>query len=194
MQATINKFWENTPKEVRLFIAKALVIFIVWQIVYLVFLVPSRLVDAPLSAFTGNATAWSINKILNKESVYSKEVEVIERKYNKTQKVKRAYVFENENKILGIADGCNGLSLFVLFLGFIFIYPSNLKLKIVYGISGILLLIVVNILRCAGLGILEIKHPEYTDFAHHYLFNLIAYSVVFSLWIVFSKVATKQKI
>ena len=62
------------PKPVKTFASKALVLLIVWQVVYLGFLAPSRVIDKPLSMFTGNATAWCVKKLMPGHSIVVKEV------------------------------------------------------------------------------------------------------------------------
>ena len=62
------------PKPVKTFASKALVLLIVWQVVYLGFLAPTRIIDKPLSMFTGNATAWCVKKLMPGHSIVVKEV------------------------------------------------------------------------------------------------------------------------
>jgi hypothetical protein len=62
------------PKPVKTFASKALLLLIVWQVVYLGFLAPTRIIDKPLSMFTGNATAWCVKKLMPGHSIVVKEV------------------------------------------------------------------------------------------------------------------------
>ena len=104
------------PKPVKTFATKALVLLVVWQVVYLGFLAPTRIIDKPLSMFTGNTTAWCVKKLMPGHSIVVKEVlqrervEALEFDYLKTT------IFADGMKLIGIADGCNGLSLFILFI------------------------------------------------------------------------------
>jgi len=180
------------PKPVKTFASKALVLLIVWQVVYLGFLAPTRIIDKPLSMFTGNATAWCVKKLMPGHSIVVKEVlqrekvEALEFDYLKTT------IFADGMKLIGIADGCNGLSLFILFIGFLIAYPAPLWLKIRYGFLGLILIVLVNILRCTGLAMLAYFNPEFFFYAHHYLFKVMVYGIVFFLWVRFTQINQKN--
>ena len=179
------------PKPVKTFASKALLLLIVWQVVYLGFLAPTRIIDKPLSMFTGNATAWCVKKLMPGHSIVVKEVlqkervEALEFDYLKTT------IFADGMKLIGIADGCNGLSLFILFIGFLIAYPASLWLKIRYGFLGLILIILVNILRCTGLAMFAYFNPKVLFFAHHYLFKVMVYGIVFFLWVRFTQINQK---
>lgn len=184
---SIKKEIKNIPYPIRIFLIKAFLLFIIWQIVYTTILLPDRLIDKPLSAYTGKATAFVLNKIYGvnnvrtEELLYSEQIDGVAFSYLKT------VLFWGNKRLIGIADSCNGLSLYVLFLGFILIYPSKLKLKILFGIMGLIIIVATNIARSVGLVYLSLEHPSYLPFAHHYLYKIITYAVVFGLWVWFIK-------
>jgi exosortase/archaeosortase family protein len=141
--------------------------------------------------FTGNATAWCVKKLMPGHSIVVKEVlqrekvEALEFDYLKTT------IFADGMKLIGIADGCNGLSLFILFIGFLIAYPASLWLKIRYGFLGLILIVLVNILRCTGLAMFAYFNPKVLFFAHHYLFKVMVYGIVFFLWVRFTQINQK---
>jgi exosortase/archaeosortase family protein len=92
-----------------------------------------------------------------------------------------------EQPLISIADGCNGLNMYALFLGFVIAYPSGMVLKLAFGTLGLSALIGVNVARCVGLAVLQIYYPDFTVFAHHYIFNVLTYAAVFGLWYWFTK-------
>lgn len=90
-------------------------------------------------------------------------------------------------KLIGIADGCNGLNLYILFIGFIIAFPNTFLKKISFGVYGFIIVFGVNVLRCIGLGMVQIHYPYFMFYTHHYVFKIITYAVVFFLWSQFAK-------
>lgn len=84
---------------------------------------------------------------------------------------------------LWIGDPCNGIELFSLFTCFILAYPGKWKNKAWFIPAGILLIHFMNIVRITALCIIVLKSPEWLDFNHTYVFQVIMYLVMFMLWI-----------
>lgn len=177
------------PRMVKHFLIRAFILFIVWEGVYLGFLQKDRILDGPLTHFTAELTAKTLNIFYPNSNFYTNE---------NSQKIysdgwfnyEKSVVWKDQQRLIGIADSCNGLNLFMLFLGFILAYPSNIRLKLSFGLGGLIFIFGVNILRCVGLGMVQIHYPNFTIYAHHYIFNVLTYAVVFFLWIKFSKWAS----
>jgi len=87
---------------------------------------------------------------------------------------------------LWIGDNCNGIALFALFTGFIVAYPGNWKRKIVFIITGILLIQLLNVLRVVCLAILDTHSRTWTEFNHTYTFTVIIYGFIFWLWMLWA--------
>lgn len=85
-----------------------------------------------------------------------------------------------------MVEGCNAISVMILFLAFIFAFYKGWK-TFVYAIIGIVLLHLMNVLRIAGLNILIMEKPEYIKIGHDYFFPAIIYGTVVVLWIVWIK-------
>ena len=178
---------DQIPYAVRTFLLKGLLLFVAWKLIYLLFLLPSRVLDRPLTRFTAISAAKTLN-YFSHSSGYTTQDEIDEYDadgYHETQYVTSIF-YENE-KSLSVADVCNALELLILYLGFIICFPAGLKRKVSFGILGILLICLVNILRCAGLAWIFIYYPDYGDFSHHYVFTFIVYVCIFLLWFWFSK-------
>jgi len=188
---TISTSIQQIPAPIKTFLRRALVILIIWEIVYLFILMPNRVIDRPLSMFTGNATASFFGWIKGTDQAYCKGVTTTEYLEGFTLSYEKATIFLGPKRLIGIADGCNGLSLFVLFVGFIIAYPGKIYFKVIYSIIGIVLIVLLNISRCTGLALVHNAYPQLTEFAHHYLFNMITYAVVFYLWVQFVKINQK---
>lgn len=179
----------DMPKTVKLFLIRAFILFIVWEGIYLGLLQKDRKLDGPLTDLTAELTAKTLDIFYTNSNFYTLQ-DTNSAYSDGWLKHEKAVVWKDQQRLIGIADGCNGLNLFMLFIGFILAYPSTIQLKIAIGLGGIILIFGVNILRCVALGLVEINYPNFTIYAHHYIFNILTYSVVFYLWIKFSKWAS----
>lgn len=89
----------------------------------------------------------------------------------------------NGNYIGRIIEGCNSISVIILFLSFIVAFSSKLKTTFFYILSGSVLIYIVNLLRIVILTIGLYYYPEYSDVLHTVVFPAIIYGMVFLLWI-----------
>lgn len=92
-------------------------------------------------------------------------------------------VFLNDAYIARIVEGCNGLSIIILFLSFIVAFSGKLKTTFFYILAGSVLIYVVNLLRIVILTIGLYHFPQYEDILHTVIFPAIIYGLVFLLWI-----------
>ena len=83
-----------------------------------------------------------------------------------------------------IVEGCNSMSVIILFLSFIFAFAGSLKATIIFGIVGSLSIYFINILRILALSKLMYVYPDYQDILHNLFFPAIIYGAVFVLWII----------
>lgn len=93
------------------------------------------------------------------------------------------FVF-NKKYIVRIIEGCNGLSVIILFISFIIAFSGNLKTTFLYIIGGSILIHVFNVLRISLLCFLIYNFPECQTLLHSVVFPLFIYGVVFLLWII----------
>ena len=102
----------------------------------------------------------------------------------------------NQKPIARIIEGCNALSVIILFVSFITAFSGKIKHTILYLVFGSILIHVLNVLRIALLCVLMYYYPEQQDILHGVVFPLIIYGVVFVLCIIwvnkFSKYAKKM--
>ena len=85
-----------------------------------------------------------------------------------------------------MVEGCNAISVMILFLAFIFAFYEGFK-TFIFAAIGIVVLHVMNVLRIAGLNILIVEMPQYTRLGHDYLFPAIIYGSVVVLWLFWIK-------
>ena len=89
----------------------------------------------------------------------------------------------NDKYVSRIIEGCNSVSIIILFLAFIIAFSGPVKSTILFGIFGGVLIYIVNILRIIALSILYYRFPEYQKVLHDLLFPAVIYGLVFVLWI-----------
>lgn len=85
-----------------------------------------------------------------------------------------------------MVEGCNAISVLILFLAFIFAFYKGTKTFVFAGIS-LLLLYVMNVLRIVGLNIINSDYSSYGKMAHDYFFPAVIYGSVVVLWLVWIK-------
>ena len=83
-----------------------------------------------------------------------------------------------------IIEGCNAISVMILFASFIFAFSSQWKKTTLYILIGISVIHILNIIRIAVLSLSLFYFSEYEEVLHGTLFPLFIYGVVFILWIL----------
>ncbi|WP_115811981.1 exosortase family protein XrtF [Flavobacterium aquicola] len=100
--------------------------------------------------------------------------------------------FQNEY-IVRIVEGCNGISVIILFISFIIAFSGSLKNTLLFIFGGALLIYILNVLRIAVLIVAMYYFPEKKHLLHSVLFPAVIYGAVFILWFIwvnkFSKYA-----
>ena len=89
--------------------------------------------------------------------------------------------------IANVIEGCNAVSIMILFVAFMVAFSNKLKTTVFYTILGLGILYLVNVLRIALLTIGFIEIPQYGDFLHDYMFPAVLYGVTLTLWLVWIK-------
>lgn len=174
---TIKELYNNIPNLVRSFLIKALVILVVWKLLYGFVLEPARIPDK----FLVNITGYSTQILL---SFFYKNVSV---DYITSIDIQSAIVNIDGKKVIGIADPCNGLDVYVLFLSFLYCFPGSWKKRGLYVIIGLPYIYIINTIRCGLIAWLNISHKGWVDISHHYLFTAAVYILVFLVWMRYTK-------
>lgn len=86
--------------------------------------------------------------------------------------------------VVRIIEGCNAVSVMILFVAFILAFSNGFAKTIGFSLVGLLIIHILNVLRIALLTIGILKYPEYKHILHGVVFPLIIYGTVFILWIV----------
>lgn len=183
--ASIKKTWVEIPTEVQTFLKRALVIFIVWKLLYTFILFPLNTPDTQLR----NATSWGTVQLLKWK--FPQNTFLVEHRAG-TDKLTREettsdIILKDNRKIIGIADPCNGLELYILYISFLFCFPAGIIKTLIYVLAGSVIIYVANVLRCYFIALMNIDRFNLIEVAHHYVFKLIMYAVIFALWVLFLK-------
>lgn len=100
----------------------------------------------------------------------------------------------NDVYLARIVEGCNAISIIILFAAFVLSFFGKIKLTLLYLLAGSVIIYTMNIIRIAILAVGIYEFPQYTEFLHSIIFPLIIYGTVFLLWIIWVRIySQKQK-
>lgn len=95
-----------------------------------------------------------------------------------------------------IVEGCNSVSIIVLFASFVIAFSGRFKVTFFYLLAGSTLIYAVNLSRIVILSIGLFHYPWRREILHNVIFPGIVYGMVFILWMVwvnrFSNINTKN--
>jgi len=95
--------------------------------------------------------------------------------------------------IAGISEGCNAISIMILFLAFIFSFTKKLKSTLLFALLGLITIHIMNIIRIVILVVCLYHYPQYSEPLHSYIFPAMIYGVVFILWMFWVNSFQKTK-
>lgn len=85
-----------------------------------------------------------------------------------------------------MVEGCNAISVMILFVAFVFAFYRGVK-TFTFVAVGIVVIHISNVLRIAGINILYIYDKDYFKIGHDYFFPAIIYGTVVLLWLIWIK-------
>ena len=90
----------------------------------------------------------------------------------------------SDKPIARVVEGCNSISVIILFIAFIVAFSAKFKTTAIYILAGSLLIYMINIIRIAVIAIAIYKFPEYESVLHEIVFPIIIYGTTFLLWFI----------
>ena len=99
----------------------------------------------------------------------------------------------NNTPISRITEGCNAISVIILFISFIVAFAGSFKATFLYVLFGTAIIYIANILRIAIISISFYKYPAYQDILHDYIFPGIIYGITFLLWFIWIRKYSKHR-
>lgn len=100
----------------------------------------------------------------------------------------------NSKFVARIIEGCNSISIIILFISFMIAFADKWKATLLYIFAGSTLIYTVNLLRIVLLSIGLYHYPWRREILHTVIFPLIIYGLVFLLWMFWvNRYALKYK-
>lgn len=99
----------------------------------------------------------------------------------------------NKKFVARVVEGCNSVSIIILFLSFIMAFSASIKSTLMFGLASSVLIYAFNLLRIAILSIGLYRYPWRSDLLHTVVFPLIIYGLVFFLWMLWVYYYSKQQ-
>lgn len=171
---------KKLPLEIRSFLKRIILIFIVWKLAYFFIIKPNRFLDVPLTNLVAKNSIFILQNIY-KDSYF----EVQKTPVLNQQDFYNVKILKNSKKVIGISDPCNALELIILYISFIFALPQKFSRIFLFSIVGIFLIHILNIARVVTLTYLNIIKNINVDIAHHYVFKVIIYIFIFGGWYLY---------
>lgn len=136
---------------------------------------------APITRAVANQTEFLLNNI-------GYEAEVVQHPDEVSMKL-----FLNNVYIARVVEGCNAISIIILFISFIVAFSSKFIITSLYIIFGSLIIYTVNIVRIAIISIAMFEYPEYQKILHDLVFPAMIYGITFLLWFIWVRQFSKIK-
>ena len=87
-----------------------------------------------------------------------------------------------------IIEGCNAVSIIILFCAFVVAFAQTLKKTLFFLFAGSVLIYGVNVLRIGVLAVSLYEYPQHKEMLHSVVFPGLIYSMVFILWMVWIRI------
>ena len=160
---------QQTLSPLTRFLIKVSAIYIIWYLIYDYYLLPDGRLDAFLS-LSGVNLAGGILNIFGWD-IYSEA---------------RVLAITGTNGV-EIQNGCNGLELIGLYMGFIIAFPGGpIQKRMIFLAGGILLLFVANVFRIMIFALSIYYVPTFWEQVHTYSSYFIFYPIVLTLWYIWT--------
>jgi exosortase family protein XrtF len=130
---------------------------------------------------TSSITTLVANQSKDVLTFFGYHVQAIQHEQEMSVKI----LFE-ERYVAKIVEGCNSLSLIILFISFIVAFKGPVKATVLFGFLGGAFVYFINVLRIALLVVLIDTYPSQIQFLHNVVFPGIIYGTILILWIIWT--------
>lgn len=93
-------------------------------------------------------------------------------------------LFYHNKWVARIIEGCNAVSVIILFISFIIAFTGKFRSTLFFIFSGVVVIHFFNVLRIALLCMAIFHFPKYEHLLHGVVFPLFIYGIVFLLWVI----------
>jgi exosortase family protein XrtF len=101
-------------------------------------------------------------------------------------KGEQVYFYVKNEYPTRMVEGCNAVSVMILFVAFVFAFYKGKK-TFVFVLIGLILLYIMNVLRIIGLNVVATDYKQYAKISHDYIFPAVIYGTVVVLWLIWIK-------
>lgn len=147
----------------------------VFSFLYHLYLSQYKDLEYPIDPFT-ESVSYQVKYISN---LFGSAVEI-----HKLPNEQWTRVFYIDRYVARVVEGCNAVSVMILFTSFVIAFAGKFKRTLVFILIGIFLIHILNLFRIALLVALLYHYPQHSHLTHGVLFPLIIYGFVFLLWII----------
>lgn len=160
---------------IAVFLAKMLLAYVAWYVVYDLWLLP----DGRLDAWVARNAALLSGGLLN---LFGLEAIVDGR-----------VVLLGSGSGIVVVDDCTGLATIGLFMGFVLAFPGSGLRRALFLPAGVLVIHLANVGRIAFLAWVHEAHPTLFDAVHEWGALPFFYAVVFGLWVAWVHFGAKRE-
>lgn len=89
----------------------------------------------------------------------------------------------NGKWVVRVVEGCNAISVMILFTAFIVAFSTTFKRTALYILIGLIIIHILNIVRIVLICYGVYYYRDYVTLMHDIIFPLFIYGVVFVLWV-----------
>lgn len=102
-------------------------------------------------------------------------------------------LYVNSKHVARIIEGCNAISIIILFMAFIVAFYEGIKKTLLFLLAGTVLIYAMNIFRIVILAIALYEYPQHKEILHGIVFPGLIYGMVFFLWMIWVRTLKPQK-
>ena len=99
-----------------------------------------------------------------------------------------------EHWLVKVVEGCNGISVIIVFLSFIWAFPAGFSDKLKFSFFGVMIIWLMNIVRIYILGLIYHYYPQWFDVSHRVFFPASIYGMVILLWIIWIRKLIRSRV
>lgn len=153
-------------------ILRFVVIYIVFVLIYQLYL--NNYDNSVVDPFT----RWVSKHVVFLQNIFGFPTSIVDNLAH------HSVLFQSNGKVTTrMVEGCNVISVAILFAAFIFAFYKGAK-TFLFVLVGFVILHILNVFRIALLNIICLKYPQYEKVGHDYIFPAIIYGGVIALWLV----------
>lgn len=167
----------NKYKNITVFLIKFFGTYFLLFAIYAAYLNSSQVKDTSFKS--SSLTTQVANQTVSLLNAFGYNVTSVQ--HNKEMSIK---LLVGDTYTARVIEGCNSMSIIILFIAFVVAFAGPKKATIVYVLVGSLIIYIINILRIAFLTMMLYKYPNEQMILHNLVFPAIIYGTTFLLWVI----------